>query len=862
MSILGDAKNRLRSSGITYPGWESRTDIYGNRVAPGGIRNYRMPSFGAAATGQSPEQACAAQGGTWDPVANQCILPTGESVTPDPATGNINPSFSQWTHPIRIATNTGYGLDESMSVADANALGYTDEQIAYSVSPGAEWDPYDPRNPNYVGGEWFNKKAAVEDKIKGFVKNIIEGSPIGKFIDPFEKVASFLTGEEIDILGGLEGAKAIVDNAIATSGQYGHESSFEYADQLAAALGITVTSALASINKVAKDKGISPSEAAELIKSGGAGVTTVTPSTTTTPTDSSRTFITPGSTATTETEALRETINRGRDDDRSSAADRAREIARSARENERSVHEESLARESVEERAETRANRPDAHDPRNMNRGGMVYAENGADLRQHPGEPRGTDDVPAWLTEGEFVVDRDSTRMFGDVLKMINDWEPTQGKEAILRAVEEAMNRAAEMNAGDAVYKQIGGAIQGAAVQDAGLGRDLRNRALRERNARARGALLQGGLAGQGIASANQAGLIGQAGLQNRSFTPRAGALEAIGRGYQGEADAEAGYQQRLGDISQSEFDRAESERIRQEDITREDELREERFAREDASAAEKRADKAAKEGDKKALYKEQVSLAAEAINELNKGAGAVINFAISPAVTKAARAAAVVETRASGLQQGVNIGKTSTEYLEDAINNYFGAQSTELQSYYALRQLANELRVIARKKIAGQGQVTEGEADVVYNTVFGFDQPADTVAHNLKRLMQRASMAGGGTIPSTSYTSTPAFTKEVTGSELGFGAFKDKVGETVGNVKDAVTDKTGEVKDKIKDTFSFSGKGSGTEEDPYVVPTIKRSKSATLKWLEKQDIPDTAFIKWKDRTDTVANLIIYLTRE
>ena len=118
------------------------------------------------------------------------------------------------------------------------------------------------------------------------------------------------------------------------------------------------------------------------------------------------------------------------------------------------------------------------------NTGGMVYAENGADLRQHPGEPRGTDDVPAWLTEGEFVVDRDSTRMFGDVLKMINDWEPTQGKEAILRAVEEAMNRAAEMNAGDAVYKQIGGAIQGASIQDAGLGRDLRNRALRERNAR------------------------------------------------------------------------------------------------------------------------------------------------------------------------------------------------------------------------------------------------------------------------------------------------------------------------------------------------------------------------------------------
>ena len=123
-------------------------------------------------------------------------------------------------------------------------------------------------------------------------------------------------------------------------------------------------------------------------------------------------------------------------------------------------------------------------------------------------------------------------------------------------------------------------------VKDAGLGRDLRNRALRERNARARGALIQGGLAGQGIAQANQAGLITQAGLQNQSFTPQAGAREAIGRGFQGEAEAEAGYQRRLGDISQSEFDRAEAERIRQEDFAREDKIREEKYKREDEKTA------------------------------------------------------------------------------------------------------------------------------------------------------------------------------------------------------------------------------------------------------------------------------------
>ena len=41
-----------------------------------------------------------------------------------------------------------------------------------------------------------------------------------------------------------------------------------------------------------------------------------------------------------------------------------------------------------------------------FNDGGTVFASNGADLSQHPGEARGTDTVPAWLTEGEFCCRR------------------------------------------------------------------------------------------------------------------------------------------------------------------------------------------------------------------------------------------------------------------------------------------------------------------------------------------------------------------------------------------------------------------------------------------------------------------------
>ena len=39
----------------------------------------------------------------------------------------------------------------------------------------------------------------------------------------------------------------------------------------------------------------------------------------------------------------------------------------------------------------------------------------------HPGEPKGTDTVPAWLTPGEFVVNKEATDMYGPLIKKIND---------------------------------------------------------------------------------------------------------------------------------------------------------------------------------------------------------------------------------------------------------------------------------------------------------------------------------------------------------------------------------------------------------------------------------------------------------
>ena len=39
----------------------------------------------------------------------------------------------------------------------------------------------------------------------------------------------------------------------------------------------------------------------------------------------------------------------------------------------------------------------------------------------HPGEPKGTDTVPAWLTPGEFVVNKEATQMYGNLIEDMND---------------------------------------------------------------------------------------------------------------------------------------------------------------------------------------------------------------------------------------------------------------------------------------------------------------------------------------------------------------------------------------------------------------------------------------------------------
>ena len=49
------------------------------------------------------------------------------------------------------------------------------------------------------------------------------------------------------------------------------------------------------------------------------------------------------------------------------------------------------------------------------------YEARGGDAATHPGGPKGSDTVPAWLTPGEFVVNKEATDLFGPQIKQMND---------------------------------------------------------------------------------------------------------------------------------------------------------------------------------------------------------------------------------------------------------------------------------------------------------------------------------------------------------------------------------------------------------------------------------------------------------
>ena len=49
------------------------------------------------------------------------------------------------------------------------------------------------------------------------------------------------------------------------------------------------------------------------------------------------------------------------------------------------------------------------------------YSAKGGNSNNHPGNPKGTDTVPAWLTPGEFVVNKEATQMYEPLIRQMNN---------------------------------------------------------------------------------------------------------------------------------------------------------------------------------------------------------------------------------------------------------------------------------------------------------------------------------------------------------------------------------------------------------------------------------------------------------
>ena len=73
------------------------------------------------------------------------------------------------------------------------------------------------------------------------------------------------------------------------------------------------------------------------------------------------------------------------------------------------------------------------------------YANQGVNVGNpatHPGSPRGTDQVPVWAENGEYVVTREGTEKFKPVLDAINSYRPPTGTiEGAMSQIDDLINK-------------------------------------------------------------------------------------------------------------------------------------------------------------------------------------------------------------------------------------------------------------------------------------------------------------------------------------------------------------------------------------------------------------------------------------
>ena len=488
------------------------------------------------------------------------------------------------------------------------------------------------------------------------------------------------------------------------------------------------------------------------------------------------------------------------------------------------------------------------------NKGGLLgnapmYNEGGM-LTNHPYNREGEqfDTVPAMLTPGEFVVDADSAHRFGDELEQINNWEPTPadmaaetGDEKFI-AEDEAVEIKRKFKDGTEIIVK---SPEGSKTEVSGLLSSLTKTAKREGYDPVKQGMLRAntGLLVPGAITSEQlttpGGILGTPQIQPTGILTPEQQAQARSQQFAGAALAGLGSQSGsyLAGMGRRALEGHQAALAGQEDSASTDSQAEVVRISKEAGQLLQAASTA---GD---LINGYVKLSDEEEQSIKDQVG---NFVSS-----------IAQTVAGGFEQTRRIREEARARIVSA------AHPQSYSAYVRLKALANQMVFPVLESGALGVNPTDADVELAKSSQFDVTAPSSSWADQLNALIVRNG--GQGDVPQVTYTETaaPAATpqddvaKETAPAETAAAepaeTVADKVVDTAGAVKDAVTTKVTEV---------FAGKGSGTSEDPYVIPITKATKSKALDWLEKQDLNEDSIIRWRGITGTVSQLMEYLTRE
>ena len=466
--ILDEARKRLPK----HLRRDEEGVLYGDYGAYGGIDNVRLlpRRGGIAEAGQTPEQMCVAQGGQWDPVNNQCIMPDRDSA-PAAAAEELAPEDRIYRHAGDLYNQTDDPATAELQGADYSGLGYVpigakvvgDDGELYVVGWGdGEMSPYDAaallvnRTRDDVPG-FQGTLVKIEDKVKQYLGNNPYVKGITQLAGVLGLEAPDLTGEKIRELEEEIRNRTDIERDILAK-QAGGE-----ADVAASARWWTEQNRDPETGVVKTPYGVSKvGQGVNVFDRGGiSNLLRDDPS-------QAYTASTFGISQEAQGKAPAPITSGGgrssnRDSDRESFSERFHREARerntgggkgtlhssgaikktSGARDKGHASTYGISKSAIAGGSTGPAGKRDAGNKSTygLAGGGMVYRADGGTM--HP-LARGTDTVPAMLSEGEFVVDRDSAQRFGPELEKINNWEPTEGIEGAMSELDDLINHYAQ----------------------------------------------------------------------------------------------------------------------------------------------------------------------------------------------------------------------------------------------------------------------------------------------------------------------------------------------------------------------------------------------------------------------------------